>query len=113
MQASADAAAAAAAAAAIPVGSTACSAAPAIANVLKDLKVKLDKFLWHTDPNSVDTWLDNLKDYCVAHTIVASTDKTFVAQYHLDCEIKDWFKLFTDSTGIKNNKAMDFDWFKC
>eukprot|EP00961_Rhodomonas_salina_P084446 1134585-Rhodomonas_salina.1 len=90
-------------------GGAAGAAAPAVANVLKDLKVKLDKFLWHTDPKSVDTWLDNLEDYCMAHSIVASADKTFVAQYHLNCEIKDWFKLFTDSTGVKNNKAMDFD----
>eukprot|EP00961_Rhodomonas_salina_P091040 1225191-Rhodomonas_salina.1 len=50
VQARADAAAAAsAAAAAIPVGGTAGTAAPSIANVLKDLKVKLDKFLGHTD----------------------------------------------------------------
>jgi hypothetical protein len=79
---------------------------PAAAHPLKDLKIKLDKFVSCTDMKSVDTWLDSL-DYCLAtHNLTADADTPFMAQYHLDSESRDWFKLLVDSTGTKNNKAM-------
>ncbi len=82
------------------------------ADLLHKLKFKPCNVCGHSCTMAVDAWLDSNEDYHLLNNITADGDKTFVSQFHLRGEAKDWCKTFVDLIGTLNNKQVSWTEFK-